>query len=69
MKYSDRMKNIVDARMKSDGVKQGYLAERCGFTQKQFSDMLHGRKNITCEVIEMFCAGMGIEPNDLFDPA
>ena len=48
------------------GLKQYVLAEKCGYTPKDFNTMLNGRKPIYIEDIPMICKGIGITPNELF---
>lgn len=48
------------------GLKQYVVAERCGYTDKQFSDLLNNRKVITADDIGRLYIGLGVTPNELF---
>lgn len=59
---AENIKRIV--RLK--GFKQKSVAERAGFNEKVFSDMLNGRKCIKAEHIPLIAVALGVTPNDLF---
>lgn len=65
METWEQMRTIVKQRMDDQGTKQKFLAKKCGFTEKDFSLLLNGRKTITETDIKKFCLGMGVCPNDL----
>lgn len=51
---------------RSKGLYQKYVAEKAGFTEQQFSDMLNGRKVIRAEYIPTIANALGVSINDLF---
>lgn len=52
--------------IKSQGTKNKFIAEKAGYTEQQFSDMLHGRKLITDVDIPKLAKALGVTPNELF---
>lgn len=48
------------------GLKQGVVAERAGFSPKEFSDMLNGRRIIKVSDILKIATVLGVTPNELF---
>lgn len=59
---NDNLKSII----KSNGLKQKYVAEKIGFTPQNFSNMLNGRKRFEIENVINICNTLGITPNELF---
>lgn len=49
------------------GLKQKYVAEKAGFTQQEFSNMMNGRKLIMTDYIVDICLALGVQPNDVFN--
>lgn len=67
MNVRENMHCIVKKRCEESGTKQKYWAEKCRFTEVEFSQLLNGHKRIITDVdIEKFCIGLGVSPNDLF---
>lgn len=52
--------------MVAQGMYQRTVAERAGFTEQQFSDMLNGRKTIKAEYLPAIAKALEVTPNDLF---
>lgn len=50
----------------AQGLKQRVVAERAGFDEQAFSNMLNGRKNIRAEYIPIIAEVLGVTANDLF---
>ena len=50
-------------------MKQCVVAERAGFSEAEFSNMLNGRKLLRVEHIPEIANALGISPNDLFEKA
>ena len=48
------------------GLFQKAVAERSGFTEQQFSDMLNGRKVIRAEYLPLIATALGVDVGDLF---
>ena len=65
--------NVVAKNMKriieENGYKQTAIAQKSGFSDQQFSDMLYERKLIKAEYIPQFCVALRCTPNDLFQTA
>lgn len=53
--------------MEEKGLKQKYVAERSGFSEQEFSNMLCNRKRINTDFINPICVALGAKPNDLFE--
>ena len=62
MNIRDNIRGTIDAK----GMKQVVVAERSGFTEQQFSDMLNGRKIIRAEYIPKIANALGFSVGDLF---
>ena len=58
--------SVVKSSIKASGIKQYAVAERAGFTDKKFSDMLNGRYTPKACEIPRICEALGLSPNDLF---
>lgn len=56
----------VNAIIKEKGYKQCAVAKKAGFTQRNFNDMLCGRKVIRADYIIPICEALNVTPNDLF---
>ena len=52
--------------IRQKGYKQGAIAERAGFNEKTFSNMLNGRKIIADYDIPKIMAGLNVTPNEIF---
>lgn len=67
--YSQAMISSNIRRLIQDkGVKQCYIAERAGFDEKTFSNMVNGRKTIRAEYIPMIAEALEVPVNALFEP-
>lgn len=55
------LKGIINEK----GLKQKAIANRIGWSERQFSDMMCGRRNISPEDISKICLALNVEPNDL----
>lgn len=56
----------IKATIKHKGLKQRYVAQRIGVSEKTFSAMLTGRQNILVDDVEKICDVLDVTPNDLF---
>lgn len=56
----------IRAIIKQKGLKQRYVAQRIGVSEKTFSAMLTGRQNILVDDVEKICDVLDVTPNDLF---
>ena len=52
--------------IKSRGFKQNAIAEKAGYTAKQFNNMLTGRKIIIPDDILRIATALEVTPNELF---
>lgn len=52
--------------IRSKGYKQYVVAEKAGFTSKELSDLLNGRKTFKAEYVRPLCKALCITPNELF---
>lgn len=60
----------IRERIAERGMKQAAVAERAGFTEQQFSDMLNGRKIIRAEYLPRIAEALGIiNIGDIFSDA
>jgi transcriptional regulator with XRE-family HTH domain len=67
MSVFERMKILVKTEMNATGVKQGFIAERCGFSDSEFSAVLNGYRRARVDDIDKFCKGMHVSPNFIFN--
>lgn len=56
----------IKQNMIAKGLYQKSVAERAGFTEQQFSDMLNGRKVIRAEYLPDIAKAIGVHIGDLF---
>lgn len=52
--------------IRSKGLLQQKVAEECGYTCRQLSDMIHGRKIVKPQDIILLCTYLEVTPNELF---
>lgn len=65
--YDDLIENIRFFMGRNRrGFKQRAVAELCGFGEKEFSNILHGRKKIGAQDIPRIAGVLNVTPNDLF---
>lgn len=64
------MKSEIAGNVKKIIKKKGYLqkaiAEKAGYNQMSFNNMLNGRKIITDNDVKNIAIALDVEPNDLF---
>ncbi len=56
------IKNIIAEK----GYKQAAIAKKSGFTTKNFSELLCGRKTFKAEYVNPICNALDVTPNELF---
>ena len=56
------IKEIIAER----GIKQGFAAKTCGYSEKVFSAMVNGRRRINDADITNISSALNVEPNRLF---
>jgi len=63
MSVADNIREII-----SDyGYKQKSIAEKAGMSEKQFSDLLNGRKTFKAEYLPSICIALNKSPNDVLN--
>ncbi|MBM6879348.1 helix-turn-helix transcriptional regulator [[Clostridium] spiroforme] len=62
-----RIAKNIKRIIREQGVKQYVIAQRAGYTDKQFSDMVNGRKIIVADDIIPIANALGCEPAELLD--
>lgn len=62
MKVCERLKLYI----KKNGYKQCAIAEKSGFTENQFSQILNDRRSISADDLEIICNAMNASPNDIY---
>lgn len=65
--YQNIIENVKSI-IKEQGVKQCVVAQRVGFSQTKFSNMLNGRYIVKAGEIPSICKALGVTPNELFSP-
>lgn len=61
MKTYERLKTFVH----ETGIKHYVLAKRCGYSAREFSLLINGKKPILDKDILILCKALNISPNDL----
>ena len=51
--------------IKQNGIKQTFIADRCGWTKQKLHYLLHGKNRITVEDYEAICEALSV-PFDFF---
>ena len=51
--------------LKDHGIKQSYIAEKCGWTRQMANTIVCGRRKITADEYAAICEALGL-PYDLF---
>lgn len=62
MKVCERLKLYI----KQSGLKQCSVADKSGFTENQFSQILNDRRSVSADELEVICNAMGASPNDIY---
>lgn len=62
MKVCERLKLYI----KQSGLKQCSVAEKSGFTENQFSQILNDRRSVSADELEVICNAMNASPNDIY---
>lgn len=58
----------IKSEIQNRGMKQGVVAERAGFSDQEFSNMMNNRKLIKAEYIPAIASAIGVTTNELFKP-
>lgn len=66
MRQSFNVAKTINETVKVKRLYQKYVAEKSGFTEQQFSDMLNGRKVIRAEYLPQIANALGVSIGDLF---
>ena len=65
-KYMDIVINNIKQKIADSGLKQKVVASRAGYSERNFSNMLNGRKVIRAIDIPKIALALNASPNDLF---
>lgn len=57
----------IEKIIRDNGLAQGRIAEKAGFTSQQFSDMLNGRKVIRADYLVPIANAMRVSIQDIYD--
>ncbi|MEE0265553.1 MAG: helix-turn-helix transcriptional regulator [Acutalibacteraceae bacterium] len=63
------MKSVVhniSSIIEERGYKKSSIAKKAGYSNKQFSDFLHGRRTIKATDVYSIAKALEVTPNDLF---
>lgn len=63
----DNFIKSIRSILKEKGLKQKAIAKKINMSERQFSDLLNGRKRIDCDDIPLLCSALGVTPNQLFN--
>lgn len=66
MKYVSGIALNVKAILQESGYKQCVIAQKAGYSNQKFSDMLNGRAVIKDNDIMPIAKALGVTPNELF---
>ena len=58
----------INTHIKKTGLKKCFIAEKAGYTPKQFSEMLTGKKKIYVEDLERICQALKCSPETFIKP-
>lgn len=63
--YDTIIENIRNT-INDKGLKQKFVAEKCGFTDQELSNILNKRSLLRAEFIPCIAVALGITPNEIF---
>jgi transcriptional regulator with XRE-family HTH domain len=66
MSATEKITENIREIIRKSGLKQCVVAERSGFNEKEFSNILNGRKQLRAEHIPQIANALGVTPNDIF---
>jgi transcriptional regulator with XRE-family HTH domain len=58
--YEARAVERIKSILKQRGMKHKFIAQQCGYTEKQFSDILYGRKRLYIDDAVNICEALGV---------
>jgi transcriptional regulator with XRE-family HTH domain len=58
----------INKYVKDSGVKQYVIAHKAGYTEKQFSALMTGRKKMRPEDVERICAALDVPASEFIKP-
>jgi DNA-binding Xre family transcriptional regulator len=61
MGVAETIKRIIDEK----GLKQKTIAEKAGFSETGFSDLLNGRKTFKVEYLDPVCKALDTTPDEI----
>ena len=60
MTVYQRVRSYVKSYAKNNGLKQAFIAQQMGFTEKRFSELLNGNAVMKIEDLERICNYFGV---------
>ena len=66
---ADPVARGIETIINQKGLRKKYVADCCGFTAQQFSDMLNGRKVIRADYLPTIAKALNVGITDLFSAA
>jgi transcriptional regulator with XRE-family HTH domain len=66
MSATKQITENIKVIIKRSGLKQRVVAERSGFNEKEFSNILNGRKQLRAEHVPQIANALGVTPNEIF---
>ena len=57
----------IASYIRLSGLKQKAIAERAGYSERQLSAMLNGKRKLWADDYERLCSALGKTPNDFMD--
>lgn len=64
--YNALLQSNIRRLIKKKGLKQRAVAEWCGLTDAQFSDLLTGRKILRADMLPRIATALGVGLDDLY---
>lgn len=59
--------DVIREYIKSNGIKQTFIAEKLGVSDRTVTDMLNGNRKITAEEYYLLCKVLGVPMTYFFD--
>ena len=69
MEEREKLIHSIRTLIQKSGMKQKAIAQKCGFSEQEFSNMLNGRKVIMGEHIPAIAKALGVTPNEIYGKA
>ena len=63
-----RIYERINAYVKNSGIKQYAIAQKAGYSAKQFSAMMTGRKSVSGDDVERICIALKVPADEFIKP-